>query len=193
MQLQKHLAAPEPQAAASRLVESALEQGGKDNATAVVVELGDACGIGDSKARMETLRKIPLFEKLEYNELLALVEISRTRRFEKGETVVREGEPGEEMFAIVTGRVQVSKAGVPLVELRKGGYFGELILFDGAPRSATAVAAEETVVVAIEREGLARLLQRDVELAVKLLWVMGRVMAGRLRNTTYSLSMGQQG
>src|SRR5439155_2142751 len=126
---------------------------------------------GDAKSRSETLRRIPLFEKLDYKELLQIVEISRTRRFEKGETIVREGEPGEEMFAIVSGRVQVTKAGVPLVELRKGGYFGELILFDNAPRSATAVAAEETVAVAIDREGLARVLQRDLELAVKLLWV----------------------
>src|SRR5207244_4618922 len=120
VQIHKHVSAPDPQAAASRLVESAIEGGGKDNATAVVIELGDS-GDTDAKERSDTLRRIPLFEHLDYKELLELVELSRTRRFEKGETIVREGEPGEEMFTIVSGRVQVTKAGVPLIELRKGG------------------------------------------------------------------------
>ena len=65
---------------------------------------------------------------------------------------------------------------------------GELILFDGAPRSATATALEQTLLVAIERDGLARLLKREADLAAKLLWSIGRVMAGRLRSTTYSLT-----
>jgi hypothetical protein len=65
---------------------------------------------------------------------------------------------------------------------------GELILFDGAPRSATTTALEQTLLVAIERDGLARLLKREADLAAKLLWSIGRVMAGRLRSTTYSLT-----
>jgi len=56
MELSKYLGAPDPQAAAARLVEGALEQGGKDNATAVVVEVGDASESGDATERCETLR-----------------------------------------------------------------------------------------------------------------------------------------
>ena len=115
------------------------------------------------------------------------------RAFERSETGRRDHNEDaflldEEHGLFAVGRVQVTKADTPLVELRKGGYFGELILFDGAPRSATVTATEETMVVAIERDGLTRLLQRDVELAAKLLWSIGRVMAGRLRSTTYSLT-----
>jgi len=42
--------------------------------------------------------------------------------------------------------------------------------------------------VAIDRDGLARLLKREADLAAKLLWSIGWVMPGRLRSTTYSLT-----
>ena len=50
------------------------------------------------------------------------------------------------------------------------------------------MALEQTLLVAIERDGLARLLKREADLAAKLLWSIGRVMPGRLRSTTYSLT-----
>jgi len=83
------------------------------------------------------------------------------------------------------GRGRATSRGYP--SQRQGE--GELILFDGAPRSATATALEQTLLVAIDRDGLARLLKREADLAAKLLWSIGWVMPGRLRSTDLCLGL----
>ncbi len=63
-----------------------------------------------------------------------------------------------------------------------------MVLFDNSPRSATVTAQESCSMIAIEREGMLKLMQRNVELSNRFLWAFGRVMATRLRNTNENLA-----
>ncbi len=183
--------------APDRFVALANERGGKDNITAVVVGIaGDPATaqeeVSEAQSRMEALKKIPLFRHLTYKEQTAVLSIATTRSFPAGREIVTEGQPGEELFVVVRGRVSVEKAGVEIAELRAGGHFGEMGLIDNAPRSATVRAVEPTRVMVVARPDLMTLMKRESILAVKLLWSFVQVLSDRLRETNSELSEARQ-
>jgi len=97
----------------------------------------------------EHLRRLPLFARLSEGELDALAERTRRGSFRRGETIFRKDDPGTHLYLVIDGAVKISLPGEfgheALVALmRSGDFFGELALFDRSPRSATAVALEET-------------------------------------------------
>src|SRR5216684_3737765 len=172
------------------LVDLALQRGGKDNVTVVCisVEADEDEETSDVEGKTEILRRIPLFQHMNYKELLALLGIARGRQFEKGQNIIKEGEQGDELFVLFRGRVDVSKAGLRIAQLKAGGHFGEMGLVDQAPRSATVLAVEDTSAISIDRDSLLKLMRRDSLLAVKLLWSFVQVLSERLRNTNEALT-----
>jgi serine/threonine protein phosphatase PrpC len=172
------------------LVDLALQRGGKDNVTAIAlaVDADDGEEASDVEGGTEILRRIPLFQHMTYKELLALLGIARGRQFSKGQVVIEEGKPGDELFVLFRGSVDVRKGGLSIAQLRAGGHFGEMGLVDQAPRSATVVALEDTSAVSIDRDGLLKLMRRDSLLAVKLLWSFVQVLSERLRHTNEALA-----
>ena len=179
-----------------KFITLANERGGKDNVTAVLVSVsGDAVAAeetAEAQSRMEALRKIPLFRHLTYKEQTAVLSIATTRTFPGGREIVIEGQPGEELFVVIRGRVAIEKGGVEIAELRAGGHFGEMGLIDNAPRSATVRATEPTRVMVISRSDLMNLMKRESILAVKLLWSFVQVLSDRLRATNSELSEARQ-
>jgi len=179
-----------------KFIALANDRGGKDNITAVVVNIqGDAVAAeetAEAQSRMEALRKIPLFRHLTYKEQTAVLSIATTRTFPGGREIVVEGQPGEELFVVIRGRVAIEKGGVEIAELRAGGHFGEMGLIDNAPRSATVRATEPTRVMVITRSDLMNLMKRESILAVKLLWSFVQVLSDRLRATNSELSEARQ-
>jgi len=175
---------------ADSLVDLANQRGGKDNITAVVLSIGadDDEETTDVEAKTEVLRRIPLFQHMNYKELLAILGIARGRQFEKGQAIIREGEMGDELFVLFRGSVSVIKNGLPIAKLQSGGHFGEMGLVDQAPRSATVVTEEATSSISIDRDSLLKLMRRDSLLAVKLLWSFVQVLSERLRNTNEALT-----
>lgn len=180
-----------------KFIALANERGGKDNITAVVVQVqGEGAVVSEETAeaqsRMEALRKIPLFRHLTYKEQTAVLSIATTRTFPGGREIVVEGQPGEELFVVIRGRVSIEKNGVEIAELRAGGHFGEMGLIDNAPRSATVRATEPTRVMVIARSDLMNLMKRESILAVKMLWSFVQVLSDRLRATNSELSEARQ-
>jgi serine/threonine protein phosphatase PrpC/CRP-like cAMP-binding protein len=170
------------------LVDLANQRGGKDNVTAVCIGVESDEEHADVEGKTEILRRIPLFQHMTYKELLAIFAIGRGRQFEKGQVIIREGEQGTELFVLFRGRVDVSKRGLKIAQLRAGGHFGEMGLVDQAPRSATVAAGEDTSAISIDRDSLLKLMRRDSLLAVKLLWSFVQVLSERLRNTNEALT-----
>jgi putative ABC transport system ATP-binding protein len=90
----------------------------------------------------EFLRAVDLFRALTPIQLTDVAEKMTKRRFAAGETVIREGEPGEEFFLISDGGVDVVRADHEVARLGRGDFFGEVALISGEPRNATVVATE---------------------------------------------------
>jgi CRP-like cAMP-binding protein len=102
--------------------------------------------------------------------------------------MISEGSASDEMFIVVSGKVTVKKAGQVISEKEKGAVFGEMGLFDHAPRSASVLANKATTVMVITRKDLLGLLRRDSQVAVKLLWALTQELNQRLRATSEDLA-----
>ena len=112
------------------------------------------------------IKTVRLFREFHEPELLALTGRLREKRLRKGQVLFREGEQGEEMFLVRDGAILVSKAVTGKVEqvlarFGPGDFFGEMSLFDHAPRSATIQAETDTMLLALDRENLNGLIRGE--------------------------------
>lgn len=103
-----------------------------------------------------------------------LLTISAPRDFKQGSYICHEGELGSELFIIVKGKVGIYindmlDEGVEAAVMQPGELFGEMALVDRMPRSASCVALEDTVCIAVERSNLRRLITTCPEIAENLL------------------------
>lgn len=107
----------------------------------------------------------------------------RTAGFTAGEVILREGEPGEEMYILLEGQVEITRRvddGEVVVSRRgRNEVFGEAALVTGGPRNATVRAVESTRVIVMDRAEFFGRLDRDPELALFVL----QVLVGRLQQT----------
>jgi len=175
------------------LIEKANRDGGHDNITAVCVRVPEADEVTDLRAeelalKLEVLKGMPLFRYLTYTELVRVMNTAEVRWYEAGETLITEGELGEEMFVILSGKVRLNKNGTDITQLGKGAHFGEMALVDRGPRSASAVAEETSRLLLIKRRDFYEIIKKEPTLSVKLLWSFVQVLAERLRKTTADLS-----
>ena len=178
-------------ASAQNFVDLANERGGKDNVTAIVVEVGEKPPEmpTETTLKIETLRKAPLFRHLEYPELVKVLNITVLDSYKEGELLMEEGKAGDEFYVLLSGDVEVSKEGVTLTHLKDGDHVGELALIEKVPRTATVKAIKPTRVLAIHRADFYELLRKEHVIAVKLLWIFLKELSSRLRQTNEELSI----
>ncbi|KPK63579.1 hypothetical protein AMJ83_06415 [candidate division WOR_3 bacterium SM23_42] len=121
-----------------------------------------------------------------------LLSISKEKKVKKDEVVFKEGDIGDAFYLIVAGSVRISTL-VPgvgeeaLTILKAGEYFGEMALIDDAPRSASAIANEDTMLLFMGKDDFRRLLEQQTDIAYKLLWVFTKTLSARLRKTDEQL------
>lgn len=182
------------EAATQRLVDLANERGGKDNITAIVVSVPEGAPdtARDVTLAYETLASMAFFRFLEPRELLRVQAIAKHRRFQCGEAVVREGEPGESIFVVLTGRASVRKGDNEIAALGPGEHFGEMALVDKTPRSATVLSKDESRMLEISRADFFKLLREEKDIGIKLLWNFVNVLTQRLRNTSRELGEAKE-
>lgn len=105
------------------------------------------------------------------------------KRFPAGTVLFREGDRGEEMFILQSGKVKISKKirGVDktLATLEKGEFFGEMAILNDKPRSASAETIEDCDMLVIDRKTFETLLRSNVEIAIRFI----KRLADRLRET----------
>ncbi len=105
------------------------------------------------------------------------------KKFPAGTTLFHEGDRGEEMFIIQSGRVKISKKirGVEktLATLDKGEFFGEMAILNDKPRSASAETLDESEMLVIDRKTFEDMLRGNVEIAIRFI----KRIAERLRET----------
>jgi len=100
------------------------------------------------------------------------------RVYRTGETIVRQGEPGQCMYVIQSGQVVVvqekGQSEVPLAVLNKGDFFGEMALFEREARSATVRVLKDSRVLTVDKKTFLRRIQEDPSIAFRLVETMSR-------------------
>jgi len=111
------------------------------------------------------------------------------KKYSPGEYIFKEGEHGEEMFIINKGKVRITKktdeGEKTLAILSEGDFFGEMAVIDKGPRSASAIAEEETICIVLNEELFEQQMQRNAKIVKKIL----KNMSARLRATNEQLQM----
>jgi CRP-like cAMP-binding protein len=97
------------------------------------------------------LGQVPMFQACSEDEMSAVAYLASPRALEARTAIVREGETGDEFFVLMMGTATVSRQGHHVAGLEPGDYFGELALFDPAPRDATVTADVPVTVAVLER------------------------------------------
>ncbi|MGH8596848.1 MAG: DUF1003 domain-containing protein [Gammaproteobacteria bacterium] len=135
------------------------------------------------------LKKVPMFNLFDEDELNELSQHIEERYFVAGQTIFRAGDPGGEMHVVVTGTVELfivdtggNRGSVGVVE--PGEMFGELSLLDSEPRSASAIAVESTHTCCVDRDDLVLLFSRKPQAALDILATLSR----RLRRADVMLA-----
>jgi len=137
-------------------------------------------------AALAALRACRLFTGLDDGSLGLVAAALRPRRFRRGETVFHAGDPGDALFIVESGQVKITlppddgSEPAILTTIGPGGFFGELALLDGAPRSATAVAIDAVSTMVLRRDAFDRLVDEAPPLRHALL----ATLAGEIRRLT---------
>jgi CRP-like cAMP-binding protein len=157
------------------MLESALTEPGGGR-------LGNESGFTQAGAAM--LAKVPLFAGFEPGDIKWLASHAREQKMRKGEVIMRAGDPGLSMMAVLLGEVQVVLASVAGQDqtiniLGPGAVFGEMALFDGHPRSADVVARTNGRLMVIERAPVQQMMQNDPRFALRVI----EMLCARLRGT----------
>ncbi len=127
----------------------------------------------------EELRHVPLFEKLDDEEIAILAQQVELKKFGARQRIYKIGDPGERGYLMISGKVRVSTVDedqqeVVIDEPGHGEFFGFAAMLDQIPHQTTAVALEETTCVEVDRNDIATLLQRKPMAGMDMLAVLGR-------------------
>lgn len=179
---------PDLDGAAQALVQSALDRGGPDNITVVLLDPEGGQRVDEAVARANVLESLFLFEDMPYPARLQVGRIVREHYYAPGDALVRQDQADRSMWVVLEGEVSVTRDGVELARLRAGEHFGELSLVDGLPRSASVVGVTFGNAISISGDQLEEFCRREPELGNQLLWKLLKVTGQRLRSTNARVS-----
>ena len=128
------------------------------------------------------LKKIEIFEQLAVNELAAVASVTEEVEFQKGQEVIREGDPGETLYLIIEGRVAVFKqqddgGEIELDRMDAGDYFGEMALFEDIPRTATIRTIEPSRMLMLHKQEFKEMVREYPQIALDIC----KALSGRIR------------
>lgn len=132
---------------------------------------------------LQALRAIPEFSALADTELAYVRQVTRERSIQRGELLLLEGEPGERLYYLLSGRVKVYKTSAEGKEqvlriFQAGETFNEVPIFDGGANPASALVLEAGTAYVLHRADIGRLLSEHPPIALAVI----RVLASRLRH-----------
>jgi cAMP-dependent protein kinase regulator len=148
-----------PRAATVRaLEESELFQIDKGTFERLLREMAHVPTFAPTLQATAELRELPSFAHLEADELSELLEHGEWVNFGPGETIIEQGEPGDDFYAVKSGKLEVIRDGQEVASLGPGSYFGEVALLLDTPRTATVVTVTPVRAFRLDREGFDRFL-----------------------------------
>jgi len=133
-------------------------------------------------AKVELLKKVPLFAGCSKAELRQLARIADEIDLREGTVLTREGRTGHEFFVVIDGTSRVDKGGRKVAELGPGDWFGEIALLTKAPRTATVTATSPVRSLVIIDRDFRHTVTEMPSIAIKVL----TCMAERVSRTAQS-------
>lgn len=122
----------------------------------------------------QAIKNVPLFSELTDQELNLLAASGSCQKFPDKNVIFQEGDSGEVLFIILSGKVKVLLTGKNgqefiLSHLGPGNFFGEMAILESAPRSASVVTVEPSECFLLGRKALTELLKHHPDIAMKIL------------------------
>ncbi|MBL8740042.1 MAG: cyclic nucleotide-binding domain-containing protein, partial [Myxococcales bacterium] len=111
------------------------------------------------------LRDVPLFRELSGEQLYPVAEIASVELVDAGRSIVKQGDPSDDLYVVIEGSLDVLKDGTAVGKLGPGKTFGELGVLDGEPRAATVASETPCRLLRIPRVELEALLDESPEVA----------------------------
>jgi CRP-like cAMP-binding protein len=107
------------------------------------------------------LENFPFFSNIEREDLEEVIKSFRLQRWARNEIIIRLGDPGDNLYIVVSGKVSViNQTGISIAELTAGEVFGEMSLLSDEHASATVQAVEESEILAIDNREFQNILQK---------------------------------
>jgi CRP-like cAMP-binding protein len=137
----------------------------------------------------DLLRNVPIFSELSDADITTLARVATRRKYPKDTVVFFENEEGDFFFMILEGRIKVTILGddgreVILSILGPGDFFGEMALLDNEPRSATAIAVEDSELLSLHRHDFQSVLADNRSIMSALI----KILASRIRKANHQIS-----
>jgi len=139
------------------------------------------------------LQKVDIFSPLDSDELSRILPSFTVIDEEAEQTLFREGDEGNEMYIVVSGSVATTVS-LPdgtrfeIATFGPGDFFGEMSVFEQAPRSATCTTREHSRLLSLHERDFFTFLTQHSQSAIKIMYRMLNITAGRLMNTGQFLS-----
>jgi diguanylate cyclase (GGDEF)-like protein len=139
------------------------------------------------------LQTVDIFSQLTPEEIETIVECMHPLDIEAKTTIFQEGEEGRQLYIVESGKVAISirlpnGAEREIVEFRSGDFFGEMSIFENAPRSASCSTKEKSRLLAMDDSDFFKLITEHPYTAIKIMFRMLNSITQRLRNTSEFLS-----
>lgn len=126
------------------------------------------------------LKQSSLFEDINARDLFHIAQIMNETAFESDQRIFEEGELGDSMFVIARGRVRIHQGNHGITVLEPGDAMGEIAMLDHAPRTASATALEETILLRIDGDDFYRVLATRADVMQSILQLLTRRLRGML-------------
>jgi CRP-like cAMP-binding protein len=123
--------------------------------------------------KLDMLAAVPLLAGLNRDHLERVGQLCTRADVPADTRVCREGGPGLEFFLVIDGQAVVSIGGDPVAKVGQGGFFGELALLGGGPRTATVTAETSMSLFVLSGAEFAELMRTEPQVAVKMLPAIG--------------------
>ncbi len=133
----------------------------------------------DSAKIIDALKKTPIFAKTSEESLNSLLKSAIQKTVPAGTKIVEKGQSGLGFYLVLSGKADVVSGAKKLAEVGEGGFFGELSVIDGAPRTADVVAKTDVTCLVVSQWAMRSLIDTHPEIALSML----DELVHRLRST----------
>ncbi len=143
----------------------------------------------------EVLKKVPFFRTLGKEGIDFIVERLKFKPYDANETICKIGDPGDQMYIIISGKVKVvvydpeTGKETVIAYLGSGDYFGEMALLTGEPRSASVITTEPSEMFILYKNDFDVIVERFPSITLS----MGKIMSQRLRETLQKAAKKESG